>query len=88
MIFSTKMTEIIHCNESEMKWDESSEYFTHSKKHFKELATQKTEHSFKCALYYIDFSSNAYKRQCYHLAVWLGNKTFQTIDEAHLNSYP
>ena len=87
-----KMTEIIHCNESEMTWDENSEYFKHLKKHFKELATQKTEHSFKhsfkCAIYYLEFSSNAYKRQCYHLAVWLGNKTIHMFDEAHLNSYP
>ena len=83
-----KMTEIIHCNENEMTWDENSEYFKLLKKHFKDLATQKMEHSFKCAFYYIDFSSNAYKRQCYHLAVWLGNKSFHMFDEAHLNSYP
>ena len=83
-----KMTEIIHCNESEMKWDESSEYFKYFKRHFKELATQKTEIPFKCAIYYIDFLGDAYNRQCYHLAVWLGNKTIQMFDEAHLNSYP
>ena len=83
-----KMTEIIHCNESEMKWDENSKYYKYFKKHFKELATQKTELPLKCAIYYIEFSKDAYKRQCYHLTVWLGNKTFQMFDEAHLNSYP
>ena len=83
-----KMTEIIHCNESEMTWNENSEYYKYFKKHFKELATQKTELPLKCAIYYLEFSSDAYNRQCYHLAVWLGNKTFQMFDEAHLNSYP
>ena len=83
-----KMTEDIHCDENEMTWNENSEYFKYFKKHFKELATQKTEIPFKCAIYYIDFLGDAYNRQCYHLAVWLGNKTIQMFDEAHLNSYP
>ena len=80
-----KMIEDIHCNESEMTWDENSECFTLLKKYFKDLAIPKSEMSFKCALYYIDFSGDAYNRQCYHLAVWLGNKPF---DETKWNSYP